>query len=60
MKVGDLVQLLTPNYHDPIDGYFGIVLGYAKNGRVRVQWQGKSEYGGAWPFGRLKVLNESR
>jgi hypothetical protein len=60
MKPGDLVQLLTPSYHKPIDGYVGIVMGYAQNGNVRVQWSKSSEYGGAWPFGRLKVLNESR
>ena len=60
MKVGDLVQLLTPNYHEPIDGYFGVVVGYSKNGNVRVQWSKSSEYGGAYAWGRLKVLSESR
>ena len=60
MKVGDLVQLLTPNYHEPIDGYVGVVLGFAKNGHVRVRLTGKSDYNGAWAYGRLKVLSESR
>ena len=60
MKIGDLVQLLTPGHYEPMDGMIGIVLGFAKNGRVRVQWMGKSEYGGAWPYGRLKVINENR
>ena len=66
MKVGDLVQLLTPNYHEPIDEMVGIVLGFTKQGRVHVGW-GKPQlspsapgYVPAWPYSRLKVLNESR
>jgi hypothetical protein len=58
MKSGTLVQLLTPNYGEPIDGMIGIVLGLAPNGRVRVQWsKNPGAYGGAYPWGRLKVLS---
>jgi len=60
MKVGDLVQLLTPGHCEPIDGFVGIVVGFTARGHIRVQWAAKAEYGGAWPFGRLKVINESR
>ena len=60
MKVGDLVQLLSPGHYEPIDDFYGIVLGFSKSGRVRVQWIDSTDYGGAWEWGRLKVINESR
>ena len=68
MKVGDLVQLLTPGLFDcePIEGMIGVVLGFNERGRVHVGW-GKPQlspsapgYIPAWPYGRLKVINESR
>ena len=60
MKVGDLVQLLTPRYYEPIEEMIGIVLGFSKSGRVQVRWADSTDYGGAWQWGRLKVISESR
>jgi len=66
VKVGDLVQLLTPGHYEPMGGMLGIVLGFNKHGRVHVSW-GKPQlspsapgYIPAWPYGRLKVINENR
>jgi hypothetical protein len=61
MKVGDLVQLLTLR-GEPVDQFYGVVLGF-RAGRVRVYWQNSdvAQTGnGAWPWGCLKVIHESR
>ena len=61
MKVGDLVQLLTLR-GEPVDQFYGVVLGF-RAGRVRVYWQNSdvAQTGNeAWPWGSLKVIDESR
>ena len=71
MKIGDMVQLLTPvsavsGDCEPIEGMFGVVLGFNEYGRVHVGWgmpqvsPSAPGYIPAWPWGRLKVINESR
>jgi len=62
VQIGDLVQLLDV-YGKPhqTPTIIGTVMGFNKHGRIRVHWQNiPNTDGGAWPWGRLKVVNASR
>ena len=62
MKVGDLVQLLEP-HGAPVPSFYGVVTGFSWAGRVHVHWQKSfvaNNVVAAWPWGRLKVVNDTR